>query len=75
MAFFECSNASNKVVLLLKYNKRFAFASMSTHYADDGEVNKYIIIWEKPYRRNVVFRLMAGCIILAHIIQFLLSFI
>lgn len=40
VAYLNCS----KIVLLLKYNKRFAFASMSTQYADAGEVNKYIII-------------------------------
>lgn len=29
---------------VIENNKRFAFASMSTQYADAGEVNKYIII-------------------------------
>lgn len=67
VAYLNCS----KIVLLLKYDKRFAFASMSTQYADAGEVNKYIIILEKPYCRPSIYETNgAGCVILAHIIQF-----
>lgn len=59
------------VIEIQMYNKRFAFASMSTQYADAGEVNKYIIILEKPYCRPSIYETNgAGCVILAHIIQF-----
>lgn len=42
VAYLNCSKIV--VIEIQMYNKRFAFASMSTQYADAGEVNKYIII-------------------------------